>query len=280
MRVYRTAPTRAFTIFSNALLRDATISWCAVGLLAYLVSLPNGAKASIRKLSEQRKEGRDRIGSALQELEEARYLRRLTRRDRKGQLRTEYEVFDTPYDPDALADATADAPVPAPTTGPVPETVGNPASGGPDHGAPGPLPPGERTRVKEPPSPAAQLLTSLGRSDPRLALGAGEAERLRNLVEEWWAVGASDALIREALTSGLPARIHAPAALVADRLRRKKPAPRPPAPVRPECGVCGTPVPEGASCARCDPATPAVAGFVAAALRGGASVRQVLRRRC
>ncbi|MER7109412.1 hypothetical protein [Streptomyces sp. NPDC000229] len=81
MRVYRTAPTRAFTIFSNALLRDATISWCAVGLLTYLVSLPNGAKASIRKLSEQRKEGRDRIGSALQELEDARYLRRLTRRD-------------------------------------------------------------------------------------------------------------------------------------------------------------------------------------------------------
>ncbi|MGI5481612.1 hypothetical protein [Streptomyces lavendofoliae] len=274
MRVYRTAPTRAFTTFSNALLRDATISWCAVGLLAYLVSLPNGARASIRKLSEQRKEGRDRIGAALRELEEARYLRRLTRRDRTGRLRTEYEVFDTPYDPEAPA------PAEAPAAGPVPRTVGNPASGAPGDGAPGPLPPGEKTGVKEPPSPAAQLLTSLGRSDPRLALGAGEAERLRTLVEEWWAVGASDALIREALTSGLPARVHAPAALVADRLRRKKPAPRPAAPVRPECGVCGTPVPEGASCARCDPATPAVAGFVAAALRGSASVRQVLRRRC
>ncbi|MFF8291392.1 hypothetical protein ACF068_19475 [Streptomyces sp. NPDC016309] len=276
MRVYRTAPTRAFTTFSNALLRDATISWCAVGLLAYLVSLPNGARASIRKLSEQRKEGRDRIGAALRELEEARYLRRLTRRDRTGRLRTEYEVFDTPYDPEAPAPDPAEAPA----AGPTPRTVGNPASGGRDDGPPGPLPPGEKTGVKQPPSPAVQLLTSLGRSDPRLALGAGEAERLRTLVEEWWAVGASDALIREALTSGLPTRVHAPAALVADRLRRKKPAPRPAAPVRPECGVCGTPVPEGASCARCDPATPAVAGFVAAALRGSASVRQVLRRRC
>ncbi|MFF8831812.1 helix-turn-helix domain-containing protein [Streptomyces sp. NPDC015131] len=287
MRVYRTAPTRAFTTFSNALLRDATISWCAVGLLAYLVSLPNGARASIRKLSEQRKEGRDRIAAALRELEDARYLRRLTRRDRTGQLRTEYEVFDTPYDPEAPAPGPsarpaagpAAAPAPAPAAAPAPGMAGNPASGDPDHGAPGPLPPGEKTGVQEPPSPAVRLLTSLGRSEPRLALGAGEAERLRTLVEEWWAVGASDALIREALTSGLPARVHAPAALVADRLRRKKPAPRPAAPVRPECGVCGVPVPEGASCARCEPATPAVAGFVAAALRGGASVRQVLRRR-
>ncbi|GAA2518574.1 hypothetical protein [Streptomyces gobitricini] len=278
MRVYRTAPRRAFTTFSNALLRDATISWCAVGLLTYLVSLPNGAKASIRKLSEQRKEGRDRIGSALQELEDARYLRRLTRRDGRGQLRTEYEVFDTPYDPEAPEPAAT--PGGAPATGLTPETAGNPASGDPDHGVPGPLPTGEKTGVKEPPSPAIRLLTSLGRSDPRLALGAGEAERLRTLVEEWWAAGASDALIREALTSGLPARVHAPAALLADRLRRKKPAPRPAAPVRPECGVCGTPVPEGASCARCEPSAPAVAGFVAAALRGGASVRQVLRRRC
>lgn len=99
MRIHRTTPTRAFSVLANALLRDRSISWCAVGVLTYLLSLPNGARATIRTLAEQRKEGRARIAAALRELEESRYLRRVVRKDREsGQLFTVYEVFDTPYD--------------------------------------------------------------------------------------------------------------------------------------------------------------------------------------
>ncbi|MGW3725322.1 hypothetical protein [Streptomyces sp. NPDC000851] len=99
MRIHRTTPTRAFSVFSNALLRDRSISWCAVGVLTYLLSLPNGARATIRTLAEQRKEGRARIAGALHELEESRYLRRVVCKGREtGQLATVYEAFDTPYE--------------------------------------------------------------------------------------------------------------------------------------------------------------------------------------
>ncbi|MFD8220792.1 hypothetical protein ACFV2U_45775 [Streptomyces sp. NPDC059697] len=235
MRIHRTTPTRAFSVFSNALLRDRSLSWCAVGVLTYLLSLPNGARATIRTLAEQRKEGRARIAAALRELEESRYLRRVVRKDgESGQLFTVYEVFDTPYDNE-------------PPSG-EPEKVENLASGESDVAGAGALPSGEKTREQEPPSPppetgtegkgkggrevaptartalAAKLLGSLGRAEPRLALGGAEALRLAPLVEAWWERGATSAQVRSALTHGLPAPVYSARALVEDRLRRKRPA--------------------------------------------------------
>ncbi|MCX5091805.1 hypothetical protein OOK36_23560 [Streptomyces sp. NBC_00365] len=235
MRIHRTTPTRAFSVFSNALLRDRSLSWCAVGVLTYLLSLPNGARATIRTLAEQRKEGRARIAAALRELEESRYLRRVVRKDgESGQLFTVYEVFDTPYDNEPPAGE--------------PEKVENLASGESDVAGAGALPSGEKTREQEPPSPppepepegkgkgerevaptartalAAKLLGSLGRAEPRLALGGAEALRLAPLVEEWWERGATSAQVRSALTQGLPSPVYSARALVEDRLRRKCPA--------------------------------------------------------
>ncbi|WP_327137315.1 hypothetical protein OG585_24360 [Streptomyces sp. NBC_01340] len=235
MRIHRTTPTRAFSVFSNALLRDRSLSWCAVGVLTYLLSLPNGARATIRTLAEQRKEGRARIAAALRELEESRYLRRVVRKDgESGQLFTVYEVFDTPYDNEPPAGE--------------PEKVENLASGESDVAGAGDLPSGEKTREQEPPSPppepepegkgkgerevaptartalAAKLLGSLGRAEPRLALGGAEALRLAPLVEDWWERGATSAQVRSALTQGLPSPVYSARALVEDRLRRKRPA--------------------------------------------------------
>jgi hypothetical protein len=233
MRIHRTTPTRAFSVFSNALLRDRSLSWCAVGVLTYLLSLPNGARATIRTLAEQRKEGRARIAAALRELEESRYLRRVVRKDgESGQLFTVYEVFDTPYDDEPPAGE--------------PEKVENLASGESDVAGAGALPSGEKTREQEPPSPppetegkgkggreaaptarttlAAKLLGSLGRAEPRLALGGAEALRLAPLVEDWWERGATSAQVRSALTQGLPSPVYSARALVEDRLRRKRPA--------------------------------------------------------
>ncbi|MFI6688208.1 hypothetical protein [Streptomyces sp. NPDC050485] len=99
MRIHRTAPTRSFSSFANALIRDHEISWCAAGVLMYLLSLPPGAHASIRSLAPLRKEGRTRIAEALRELEERRYLRRLVVKDPEtGLFSTEYELFDNAYD--------------------------------------------------------------------------------------------------------------------------------------------------------------------------------------
>lgn len=280
MRIHRTTPTRAFSVFSNALLRDRSLSWCAVGVLTYLLSLPNGARATIRTLAEQRKEGRARIASALHELEESRYLRRVVRKDEEsGQLSTVYEVFDTPYDDE-------------PPTGES-EEVQNLASGESRSGASGALPSGEKTREEEPPSPpspgeaaaepeappgepeappgertalAARLLGSLARIEPRLELGADDALRLAPLVEEWWAAGASSAQVRAALTQGLPRPLYSPRAIIEDRLTRKRPV----APAAEPAGPVTT----------VEIRKPGAAGgYREAARRGGAEVRALLLQR-
>ncbi|MER7691706.1 hypothetical protein [Streptomyces sp. NPDC097610] len=293
MRIHRTTPTRAFSVFSNALLRDRSLSWCAVGVLTYLLSLPNGARATIRTLAEQRKEGRARIAAALRELEESRYLRRVVRKDgESGQLFTVYEVFDTPYDDEPPAGE--------------PEKVENLASGESDVAGAGALPSGEKTREQEPPSPppepegkgkgerevastartalAAKLLGSLGRAEPRLALGGAEALRIAPLVEEWWERGATSAQVRSALTQGLPSRVYSPRALVEDRLRRKRPAaPQPIAPSGP-IGPSGPIAPSGPS-GGTEPSEPTAAAATIVEIRtvdfrrpGAAAYREAARR--
>jgi len=263
MRIHRTTPTRAFSVFSNALLRDRSISWCAVGVLTYLLSLPNDARVTIRTLAEQRKEGRARIAAALHELEDSRYLRRVVHKNREtGQLFTLYEVFDTPYEEE-------------PPSGEL-EEVQNRASGESADATSDVPPSGEKTREQEPPSPppaplaapsertalAAKLLGSLGRTHPRLTLGTDEALRLAPLVEEWWDAGASNAQVRAALTDGLPPRVYSPRALVENRLRRKRPTP--PTPV---------------TTVEVETRTPGATAYREAARRGSALAWSLLRGR-
>ncbi|NEA64401.1 hypothetical protein [Streptomyces sp. SID12488] len=301
MRIHRTTPTRAFSVFSNALLRDRSLSWCAVGVLTYLLSLPNGARATIRTLAEQRKEGRARIAAALHELEESRYLRRVVRKDEEsGQFSTVYEVFDTPYDDEPPAGE--------------PEEVQNLASGESGSGASGALPSVEKTREQEPPSPpsadapaaeveagadaesasgepeappsertalAARLLDSLRRTDSRLALGAAEVLRLAPLVEEWWAAGASSTEVRAALTQGLPSPLYSPRAIVEDRLRRKRPA-APAAPVAAVAESAGqvSAKPTAVPVTTVEIRKPGAAGgYREAARRGGALARALMQGR-
>ncbi|MFJ8312651.1 MULTISPECIES: hypothetical protein [unclassified Streptomyces] len=289
MRIHRTAPTRSFSSFANALIRDHEISWCAAGVLMYLLSLPSGAHASIRSLALLRKEGRTRIAEALRELEERRYLRRLVVKDPgTGLFSTEYELFDTPYDQFPAEDDQ------------LPEAIGEftgssgtkRASGDPVGGAAGPLPSGAKTGVKRPPTPpvaesdppvpeslrsATGLLLALRRTDARLALGVAEAVRLAPLVAEWRAAGASDQLVRGALTSGLPPRVHCAAALLGDRLRRKMPQPVRVVAPPPECEECRAPVASPGLCPDCDPgrarSRTAVTEFALAARRGAAAAR-------
>ncbi|GAB2812238.1 hypothetical protein GCM10027073_50510 [Streptomyces chlorus] len=78
---------------------------------------------------------------------------------------------------------------------------------------------------------------------------------------EWFARGATDETVRTALTAGLPAPVHHPAALLRRRLTDKLPPEPPPAPAqRPplrllECAKCRTPGPPealpGGLCGAC-----------------------------
>ncbi|MER6011377.1 hypothetical protein [Streptomyces bluensis] len=164
-----------------------------MSVLMYLLTLPNEARVTLRRLAAQRLEGRARIAAALRELEERRYLRRVVCEGAKtGQRATVYEVFDAPFGT-------------APPMGET-EKVQDPHT------------PSRRTRL------ATLLLHSLARVDHRLALSAAEARHLAPLVEEWWDLGATSAQVRAALTDGWLRRVPSARAVIEDRLCRRRPA--------------------------------------------------------
>ncbi|MET7679128.1 hypothetical protein [Streptomyces sp. NPDC005423] len=243
------------------------LSWCAVGVLTYLLSLPGEARVTIRTLADQRKEGRSRIAAALHELEDSRYLRRVVRKNpESGQLFTVYEVFDTPYEDGPPAGEE--------------EKVENLASGELADAPSDALPSGEQTREQEPPSPppeaelsertalAAKLLGSLGRTEPRLTLGAADAVRLAPLVEEWRERGATSAQVRAAPTDGLPRRMYSPGAIVENRPRRKCPPAPIPAPAAAPVATAGG-----------ESRKPGATAYREAARRGGELARALLQGR-
>jgi hypothetical protein len=189
MPFHRTAPVRAFAGFSAALLRDRSISWCAVSVLTYLLTLPNDARVSLRTIAARRPEGRERVAAALRELEERRYLRRAVGEGgAAGQLPVRYEVFDAPYEADPPMGETEKL--------------------------------GERDARSRRTMRAAHLLISLGQIDRRLTLDAVQALRLAPLVEEWWGRGAGSAEVRAALAYGWSGPIHSAPEQLEERLRR------------------------------------------------------------
>lgn len=74
--LHKVPKTRNFTQLENAALRDMTLSFRATGLLAYLMSLPDGAPIDSTTLTQRKQEGRDAIRTAYRELESAGYVRR------------------------------------------------------------------------------------------------------------------------------------------------------------------------------------------------------------
>ncbi|HSA49817.1 MAG TPA: hypothetical protein VLH10_06855 [Yinghuangia sp.] len=293
MRVQLTPRARAFSVLGNDVLQDSGISYPALGVLVHLLSLPDGARIDVRTLADRRSGlGRQGVANALDELVEAGYYVRHTVRDAgTGRIRTETLVRDTRHD----AEDPSPLPVPAGTGRPAKGASGafpygkknlekeptrpapKPASRNTPRTAAAVLPkqrrvggaPPARTPRPRPQLPDAAelpglsessgrgiaLLARLGRYEPRLALGATDTLRLARLAELWLDTGVSESATRAMLTEGLPQVIHSPAALLADRLKRKLPAPRRESaaegPALAECPECRDPLPRGQSAALC-----------------------------
>jgi hypothetical protein len=88
-----------FTVLPNDAIRNPALSFRAVGVLAHLLSLPDGAKVDSATLASAHKEGRDAVRSAFSELAQHGYYRRDVIRLPDGTLRTEVVVSNTPMDP-------------------------------------------------------------------------------------------------------------------------------------------------------------------------------------
>ena len=285
MRIHRSARMRFFTTLGNEVLRDNRLSFCARGILGHLLSLPDGQRGDIRTLADRTPEGRERVASALRELETFGYLKREVKRTPEGRVYTEVDVFDTPGGPSAQV-----APDP-----------GLSGSGGLDASPDGdhrlkerdeepihPAPPAEDVEAgregdgDEESEASAALLARVARTESKLSLGRGDALRLASLVTEWRRRGASDLHVINALTAGLPrGGVHHPARFIETRLRSKMPAERIAVPSRLECDECGVPVAAAGLCQSCQGAGSAgqrtATDFTQVRSRGAALARAALR---
>lgn len=119
MRVIRTMPDDGWVPVANKAARDYGLTWRARGLLAELLSLPDGWDTNVDKLVKQGRaygnvtEGRAAMRKAMSELADAGYVTYERKQDAHGHWQTEMIVCDEP-DPNAVHRRTRNRNVGAP----------------------------------------------------------------------------------------------------------------------------------------------------------------------
>ncbi len=291
MHVHRIVHARSFTVLPNGLLQDRRLSYTARGLLADLLSRPDGWREDGRQMADTSTQGRGVIRRALKELTDAGYYRVVKCRTPEGRIRSEAHVFDTPQlvpRQATFAPLLGGQKLPDAALASVPG-VAHPVPGRRETGPADA--PSVKDPVKEPTLPgepdgrlrsAVLTLFRVLRPEPRLRLGEVEALRLAPLVAEWLERGSTAADLARALLPGLPAVMNSPAGILRARLHQKMP----PAPVRSaerpayaECAACHDPVPKPGICRPCTglgTRTVAVGGGAAVTLTGAARARAAL----
>ncbi|WP_406202781.1 hypothetical protein OH807_25095 [Kitasatospora sp. NBC_01560] len=257
-------------------MQDRRLSYTARGLLADLLSRPDGWREDGRQMADTSPQGRGAVRRALKELTDAGYYRVDRIRLPDGTIRSEAHVFDTPQ--------------------PGPPGIARPGAGEAKAGRRGAPPVKEREQEPtlpaaapverpDPPEHVRTAVAALFRAihpEPRLRPGGAEALALAPLVAEWLERGSSAADLARALLPGLPPTVHSPVGVLRDRLTRKLPPARAPeqraAPRYAECGRCHDPVPEPGICRPCAGlATRESAGAEVGAATGAERARAALR---
>lgn len=96
MAIVRVEKTANYTVMSNYHLREKDMSLKAIGLLSFMLSLPDSWDYSVSGLTAVRKESRSTINSILQELENFGYLERRKLRKNGVFQGVEYIVHEKP----------------------------------------------------------------------------------------------------------------------------------------------------------------------------------------
>lgn len=114
MAVFRVERTRDYTVMSNYHLKDKRLSLKAKGLLSQMLSLPEDWDYTLAGLSFINRESKDAIRSAVNELENAGYIRRRQTTDANGKFSgNEYIIYERPLLGKPLSEnPTTEKPVP------------------------------------------------------------------------------------------------------------------------------------------------------------------------
>lgn len=98
-----------YTRLPNEMLRNATLSWKARGLLCYLLSLPDDWTVNLKHLTTQAPDGRDSLLTGIAELRKAGYIKLQEVRSTQGKFAgVEYYVYDIPQEPDENIETAPD----------------------------------------------------------------------------------------------------------------------------------------------------------------------------
>lgn len=282
MHVHLIAPER-YVRASHDIVRHPRLKATAKTLLLWALSLPPGSRDTIQTIGGRMPEGRTAVSGARSQLIEEGYLHvRRAQHPTKGTWTTRTLISSVPLtaaEEVAAAWSAAGREDAAPSGGISAPSARKPAVGALRGRKVSTSPKGEKKRRNTSRPPAAQggapdlsgvpsgqvaaaakLLCSLAAPDARLAsLGLTEAVGLAPLVAQWLERDRSVDRLRAALLSGLPERVHAPAALLRTRLDRKMPPVPVAVVVKPvhECAQCAAPVPQPGVCRRCAGSAPA-----------------------
>lgn len=97
MTIFRVQKRESYVVLDKGFLINATLSWQAKGMLAYMLSLPNDWTFSIADLSNRSKNGRDATNTVVKELCTAGYIQKQQKRAEKGKFSSaELLVFEIP----------------------------------------------------------------------------------------------------------------------------------------------------------------------------------------
>jgi hypothetical protein len=244
----RTYQSGQYVVIGNHLAQHRELSLTAIGLATHILSVPEGTPVDIRSLADRFPEGRDRIASALRELEACGYLERVREHTESGRLVTRTYAHHTPVAAAAApvrvagrppaSRRTGDRPLGTGTTPPTaPEEDDHPPHPHTPEPAPAPAVPPAPPEPTAPPAEhgprdrrydrAATFLAGLRRTDDRLLLTRRDVDRLVPAVIAWFDHGVSAAVLHRKLTDDLPADLKSAASLIAYRLRELLPVPLP-----------------------------------------------------
>lgn len=97
MTIFRVQKKESYVVLDKGFLNNASLSWQAKGMLAYMLSLPNDWTFSIADLSTRSKNGRDATNTIVKELCAAGYIQKQQTRSEKGKFSSaELLVFEKP----------------------------------------------------------------------------------------------------------------------------------------------------------------------------------------